>query len=1095
MAETREILFKFTASEVELQKSLEKVSQQLVDAREDLKTLNQSFRAAQNVISGYDESLGQLNLQLEKNEISTQEYDDSVQELNNELKTAENITESYAREQARLKGEISELNKEQNQYIRDLRNLERVTESAEGSNDQLRASIALLNREYNALSQEQRENTQRGRELTKALAEQREALRESRAEIGDNTLNVGNYTSAFSGLTGGITETIGSLVGPGGLVAGITIAADLIGDGIEAVQEITKEFVTFRGEVQRLTGETGESLDDLTTRLVNISRVFEQDFNEVLIASNALARQLGITQQEAAELIETGFLTGANASGELLDILREYPAQLFQVGVSADQAIALITQQVQEGVFSDKGIDAIKEAGERISLFEENTQQALAALGIENIEGIPIFDVIRQASEEISKLPEGSQEATEAIEAIFGTPGLDAGFRYISVLKDAQESVQDLVDDTNPLINLQLRQLEVGQRLADAQNELSKAFEGTTGELDLLIDEATIFLIEVLLELIDRLEPAISLIKGLINVLGILGDAFASVNQFISDTLVSIGLLEEGTSAFGSVVDVIVDGIINGFGFGIFDAIGRGIRQLQRFIGFLETIPARLSNVFENIQEFSNEFLGTDFEISPQIEIDTSEAEQQIDAFQVKLDELGALPVPVELDIDEQNARREAAAAQNVITEEQEKGQEKRKREREQLNRQLKILDQERLRDQIAGIQLALQEVAKGSTEELALRRQLLEKEEDLILSSKNLTANQELLLNREFQEKETEAVKIFRANQAEFQLIGLESIRKNLNDRLNSELEANEIISTSANETEANKLLLNDETTQAVIDNAAKRSFAESVAYSQTRDFAEETLRDQIKFLQDLLKSEELTAAQRQEIQAQLGSAQRQIAAETLSAITQLTGAFTTFFQSQKEKELAAAQGNAEKEAEINEKFARREQRVAIFESIINTGVAVVKALPNIPLSILVGTLGAVQTAAIANQSFASGGFTGGGLFNDPNEPGRNIAGVVHDNEYVIPSSVLGRPEGMKLAMASERLRKGFVDGGFTSGIPTFSDGGINLSNANEAASVEALAKAFKEAVNELPTPVVDVSEVTRTQRRIEAKETTSSL
>ena len=101
--------------------------------------------------------------------------------------------------------------------------------------------------------------------------------------------------------------------------------------------------------------------------------------------------------------------------------MREYPAQLSQVGVSADQAIALITQQVQEGVFSDKGIDAIKEAGERISLFEENTQEALAALGIENIEGVPIFDVIRQASEEISKLPEGSQEATEAIEAILGT--------------------------------------------------------------------------------------------------------------------------------------------------------------------------------------------------------------------------------------------------------------------------------------------------------------------------------------------------------------------------------------------------------------------------------------------------------------------------------------------------------------------------------------------------------------------------------------------------------------------------------------------------------------------------------------------------
>ncbi len=46
-----------------------------------------------------------------------------------------------------------------------------------------------------------------------------------------------------------------------------------------------------------------------------------------------------------------------------------------------------------------------------------------------------------------------------------------------------------------------------------------------------------------------------------------------------------------------------------------------------------------------------------------------------------------------------------------------------------------------------------------------------------------------------------------------------------------------------------------------------------------------------------------------------------------------------------------------------------KKEKEAAIFNSLINTAVAVVKALPNIPLSIAVGALGAIQTGIIASR------------------------------------------------------------------------------------------------------------------------------
>lgn len=52
-------------------------------------------------------------------------------------------------------------------------------------------------------------------------------------------------------------------------------------------------------------------------------------------------------------------------------------------------------------------------------------------------------------------------------------------------------------------------------------------------------------------------------------------------------------------------------------------------------------------------------------------------------------------------------------------------------------------------------------------------------------------------------------------------------------------------------------------------------------------------------------------------------------------------------------------------KREEMERKQAKREKLQAVFNSLINTAVAVTAALPNIPLSIVVGALGAVQTAA----------------------------------------------------------------------------------------------------------------------------------
>jgi hypothetical protein len=67
------------------------------------------------------------------------------------------------------------------------------------------------------------------------------------------------------------------------------------------------------------------------------------------------------------------------------------------------------------------------------------------------------------------------------------------------------------------------------------------------------------------------------------------------------------------------------------------------------------------------------------------------------------------------------------------------------------------------------------------------------------------------------------------------------------------------------------------------------------------------------------------------------------------------------------------------EEERKMKRKQAESDKLAQMFQTVINTASAVVEALPNIPLSVIVGTLGAVQLGLIAATpvpEFAKGGF-----------------------------------------------------------------------------------------------------------------------
>lgn len=97
-----------------------------------------------------------------------------------------------------------------------------------------------------------------------------------------------------------------------------------------------------------------------------------------------------------------------------------------------------------------------------------------------------------------------------------------------------------------------------------------------------------------------------------------------------------------------------------------------------------------------------------------------------------------------------------------------------------------------------------------------------------------------------------------------------------------------------------------------------------------------------------------------------------------------------------------------AKKENALKTEQFKKQKEADIITSLINTALAVVKALPDIPLSIIAGAAGAAETTFIATQKapeFYEGGFTPGD--NSDQKP----TGVVHANEFVGSAKAVRNP------------------------------------------------------------------------------------
>lgn len=472
---------------------------------------------------------------------------------------------------------------------KEIQNNVREEQQQEGSLKQLRAQLSNATKAYDELSRAER-NGAKGQELQKHI---KEITRELKlAEEGTDRFhrNVGNYYNSMLDLAedlqhvvpmgggGGVGELTNSILGLSKTVTGIipklgAFKASLLGvltnpyflamAGVAGAGMAFKWFYDYNKglmEATRLTkeftGYTGEALETMRNSIAATADVMGKDFKDVLGTADNLMANFHLSGEQAMDVINKGFASGADLSGDMLQKIQQYAPTFHDAGISADEMVAII-QQTRSGIFSDKGLDIIDMASKKIREMSSGTAASLDAIGISSKQvqkdlangTKSTFDVIQEVSTKMKNFGADSQQVGNVLKNVFGKQGAQAGIQLIEQLDTMSTSLDEVKKQTGAWGDVQLENIKIQKEL---KSYTSALFDFTQQGFAAIIAKGKQFGSKVLIAILKGVmgltnvcitlyHAVVGAAKGIYNSFGDLWTMIKNVGTLVLDAFKQMG--------------------------------------------------------------------------------------------------------------------------------------------------------------------------------------------------------------------------------------------------------------------------------------------------------------------------------------------------------------------------------------------------------------------------------------------------------------------------------------------------------------------------------------------------------------------------
>jgi phage-related minor tail protein len=227
----------------------------------------------------------------------------------------------------------------------------------------------------------------------------------------------------------------------------------------DSIEDVGAALATTAAELGRVGVTAQEELGKATENAIALRDAFEVEVNESTNAAAALMDNLGLSSQEAFDMIAAGLQDPRINNEDFLDTVREYSNLFGDAGFSAEQMYNILATGSEAGVLAtDKIADSIKEFGIIMNEQTDASQQALRDIGIDYDDMIAqvgsgaatwgdYFDEIVGAINEVDDPLKRSQAQV----AIFGTMAEDLGVSFTEGLSSVGTTLDDIAGSTDAL--------------------------------------------------------------------------------------------------------------------------------------------------------------------------------------------------------------------------------------------------------------------------------------------------------------------------------------------------------------------------------------------------------------------------------------------------------------------------------------------------------------------------------------------------------------------------------------------------------------------------------------------------------------------
>lgn len=216
--------------------------------------------------------------------------------------------------------------------------------------------------------------------------------------------------------------------------------------------ESQEEIANTLAKIKQVTSETDPSkLKEMAENLYTLQDTFDGfDINETLRGINGLVTNMGLSAEDAFDLIVKGAQNGLNYSGELADNLAEYSQIWGQAGFSAEQTFSILENGTKNGAYNlDKVNDFVKEftislsdgrIEENLGSFSEDTATLFNKWKDGKATAADVFySVIKDL-----KNAKTDQEALTTASNVWSSLGEDNALKVITSLGDVNNRYKDV---------------------------------------------------------------------------------------------------------------------------------------------------------------------------------------------------------------------------------------------------------------------------------------------------------------------------------------------------------------------------------------------------------------------------------------------------------------------------------------------------------------------------------------------------------------------------------------------------------------------------------------------------------------------------